>query len=143
MGVPESLANALQRLQQLALHGLVAGNHLAVPDAAGLAGIIAHGAARFADHQLAGRHVPGSEPAFPIAVEAAGGEPARSVEAEPVRRMPALAGAICASWRSVNASSSVAVTLMPVAMTQSARCLRAATRKRERSLSRRRRPFRR
>src|SRR5690606_20484445 len=74
-GIVARSADRLDDLEQLALDVFVAGDDLAVPDGAGGARIVGDDAAGLADQQVARGHVPRLQPGFPVAVEAAGGEP--------------------------------------------------------------------
>src|ERR1700675_168460 len=69
-----SLPQPLDDLHQFAVDELVAADHVAGLERVAFAIDATDGAAGFADHDLAGCHVPGLQVAFPIAVEAAGGD---------------------------------------------------------------------
>ena len=71
---PPSLPQRLQNLHQLAVDELIAADHIAGLQRIVVAVDARDDAAGFADHDLAGRHVPWLQIAFPIAVEAAGGD---------------------------------------------------------------------
>ncbi len=72
---PQKLLNGLQLLEQHAVQGFVAGDDLAIPDRARLAGIVRDQATGFLDHEQARGHVPWLQTGFPERVEAPGGEP--------------------------------------------------------------------
>src|ERR1700675_3589208 len=71
---PPSLPQWLEYLQQLAMHEFIAADQMPGLQRVVIAGHARDHAACFADHDLAGCHVPGLQIAFPVAVEAAGGD---------------------------------------------------------------------
>ena len=71
----QALPASLQHAQQLAVHGLVAGDDVAAGEHGVAAVEIGDEAAGLAHQDDAGRHVPGREAALPVGVEAAGRDP--------------------------------------------------------------------